>query len=296
MKNIFYFLLTVTCCIFLVDCSNNTVKSITGTRKDSTFVNYTQLLDSISSQSLLQFEQVDTLSKGNISSGSAIIVDYVAKLKNIQIKIPKIILADTNVQEIINIELNVTNLSGLTDEEVIQQRENYYDYDEDSLSNGTYSNDFGLQEIAYEVTKNSDSVLSINFIVTTVDYLLSATNGRYPVNHVYLNFDLNTGNQIKIEDMIRKNMMGTLLNICNKKLQTNYLKAKKENPDFHWYSYEGYKFEETNLSNFYFNEKGLCFYYDFNFMHCDAYASPDQTIELNKKELKELLLSNKYGL
>ena len=221
---------------------------------------------------------------------SAIIKEYVDTIKDIEIKIPIVILADEKVQEKINEKLTLENLTGLTIEEIKQQKEDYGDYANDSLIP-----DEGLLGIDYLLSKNSDCALSIKFSIEKISYLASAMEGKYPIRYLYLNFDLNTGDEIKIEDIIKKEMINKLYSICDKKLKENYLKAKKENSDL--FSMEAdYEFDKENLSNFYLGEKGLYFDYDFGFFHCDAYASPDQTIELNKKELKELLLSNKYGL
>ncbi|MBN8702230.1 MAG: hypothetical protein J0M08_04140 [Bacteroidetes bacterium] len=197
--------------------------------------------------------------------------------ETVVVNFPTIIYDNEKIEQIINETIIVEYLTSIFIEDTAQLK--------DSTATNFY------YTIEYEIKNNSDCILSIFISKTELDTTVSATNGFYSTTNNYLNFDLNTGSQIQINDIIRADKMGMLVELCNKKLQHNYSVAKKKNKEIYTINrYEGYKFATEDLSTFYFTNNALCFNWDFNFRHCDLYAAPNSLIEITKEELKQFLI------
>lgn len=96
----------------------------------------------------------------------------------------------------------------------------------------------------------------------------------------YYNFDLSTGNEIKINEILSKDFMKGIAKLAEKKLYAEYV-------DFEWF------FEKGNFpmnDNFAITPGGLLFY--FNSYELTNYAAGQQELFFTYKELEKYILKN----
>ena len=212
-------------------------------------------------------------------------VHYKDVLKNERFIIPHVVMANKKVQSAINAQLLPENYTALSIEGIRQQEAGHI---EDTDANR-------ISEIDPEVKYNANCILSMHMEVTEEAVIISASEGTYPISHNYLTFDLATGRQLHIADIIRKDKIKFLLQKLNKKLDRNYEITRIEyEGTYNVNGYSGYEFTVEDLDRFYFTRQGISFHYDFHFMRCDKAFEPNGIINLTNAELKPLVTNLKY--
>lgn len=203
-------------------------------------------------------------------------------LNDSNLTIPVVSLANKNISDLINAELDIEKISGYSMQDLEEQKKEQ----EDGIPGG-------LVSVSYEVEKNHDYVLSLRCYMEGC--------GAYCSNwNIERSFDLKTGKLIKIEDLIQPSSFNSLLKICNQKLNAQVDAAKEEHKkemsrdDME--IYEGIAFVKENLSAFIINDQGITFQYIFDFPHVMAFAEPNGYITVTKDELKDMLIKHQYGL
>jgi hypothetical protein len=203
-------------------------------------------------------------------------------LKDSNLTIPVVSLANKNISDVMNAELDIEKISGYSLQELEEQKKEQ----EDGIPGG-------LVSVSYEVEKNHDYVLSLRCYMEAC--------GAYCSNwNIEKCFDLKTGKLIKIDDIIQPSSMNALIKICNQKLNAQVDAAKEEHKkdmsrdDME--IYEGIAFVKENLANFVINDEGITFQYNFDFPHVMAFAEPNRYITVTKDELKDMLIKHQYGL
>jgi hypothetical protein len=131
-------------------------------------------------------------------------------------------------------------------------------------------------------SEQSYSILSKeNDVLTILDASYTFMGGAHGLGGItYHNFDLNTGKEIKINDVLSKNYKTGLAKLAEQKLNATYV-------DYQWF------FEEGNFllnDNFAITPGGLLFY--FNSYELTAYAYGQQELFFTYKELKKYILPN----
>lgn len=229
---------------------------------------------------------IKCMAQSKVVNTCSVKVLYTDVMNDGRLKVPKVVMANNRIADTINALLGPEPYTGFSIEALKHQEGRKI---EDSSENN-------INSIETEVKKNADCVLSLHIQVTEKTIILSATEGMYPVRNHYLNFDLRTGRQIQVEDIIDKQKIPLLLKTLDRKLHANYAAAKKKYPAvYRLNAYNEYAFTKENLPDFYFGKDGLYFYYDFHFMHCDADKAPNSIVHLTRKEL-HALGANRYGL
>lgn len=171
--------------------------------------------------------------------------------------------------------------------------------EEEGSEDGAEEN--GVAAIVPYVHKNGDGMLSIELQVTEVAAVLSASEGFYPERHYFFNFDLASGNLIFPDSLVKRGQMPRLLHLYHKAAAKHFRRAaraygREAAPVFAQGFLPDTTYETERLQQFYITDKGLCFYYDYGFMHCDAGVAPDPVLCMPKRKLKRLLVRHRYGL
>lgn len=121
--------------------------------------------------------------------------------------------------------------------------------------------------------------------------------GAYPSSHTgYINYNLKTGDTLRIQDVVADGKMDVLLQLCNQKLQQNIDDNRKqlvvgdglEDAEWHIKEYPP-QFTKDNINNFYVSDAGIMFRYEFDFPHVMQGMEPDGDISVSKDELRPLL-------
>lgn len=124
--------------------------------------------------------------------------------------------------------------------------------------------------------------------------------GAYPSSHIgYINYNLKTGDTLRIQDVVVEGEMDVLLQLCNQKLQQNIDDNRKqlvagdglEDAEWHITEYPP-QFTQDNINNFYISDTGITFRYEFDFPHVMQGMEPDGDISVSKDELRQLLNSD----
>ncbi|MEN9649621.1 MAG: hypothetical protein RL094_588 [Candidatus Parcubacteria bacterium] len=161
--------------------------------------------------------------------------------------------------------------------------------------NDIQSEEHGIVEMDYSVNYDKNNILSLSIGVDTM--------GAYPDYFTSnFNFDVRTGKQIKLEDIIAPRKIDALISLLNTKLAANvedaYKFARVNNPD----NREGectvdtikeqlpdsVKFDK-NAIDMSITSEGIAFYFEYGFAHVVRACQPEQVARMTYKELKEYL-------
>jgi len=119
----------------------------------------------------------------------------------------------------------------------------------------------------------------------------SQTGGAHPATFIkYFSFDLNTGKQLKLSDLIIEKKLDELNLLAEKKFRKN-----NNFTDTTDYQQKGYFVENGNLklnNNFMVTPEGLSFLY--NSYEIAPYSMGSTKIKLGKDEIKNFLKNNYY--
>jgi len=140
-----------------------------------------------------------------------------------------------------------------------------------------------LEEASYQVRYNEKGIFSIS--------LSMSGTGAYPsIYEKEIVLDLKTGNRIKPQDIF-SNLNG-LSALLKKKQQAEIkeaireIKSDPENDDFDTTSYfENADFKVENLNEFFINDKGVTFVYEYGFPHVARALAPEGRYFLSWAEL-----------
>lgn len=147
----------------------------------------------------------------------------------------------------------------------------------------------GLTEFEVDTTYYGHCILGIRYDLEWM--------AAYPSSHIgYINYNLETGDTLRIQDVVATNKMDVLLQLCNKKLQQNIDDNRKqlvagdglEDAEWHIKEYPPL-FTKDNINNFYLSNAGITFRYEFDFPHVMQGMEPDGDINCTKEELRPLL-------
>ncbi len=147
----------------------------------------------------------------------------------------------------------------------------------------------GLTGFEVDTTYYGHCILGISY---RLDWM-----GAYPSSHIgYINYNLKTGDTLRIQDVVTAGKMEALLQLCNQKLQQNIDENRKqlvagdglEDAERHIKEYPPL-FTTDNINNFYISTEGITFRYEFDFPHAMQGMEPDGDIKITKEELRPLL-------
>lgn len=150
----------------------------------------------------------------------------------------------------------------------------------------------GLTAFETDTTYYGHCILGISY---RLDWM-----GAYPSSHTgYINYNLKTGDTLRIQDVVAEGEMDALLQLCNQKLQQNIDDNRKqlvagdglEDAEWHIKEYPP-QFTQDNINNFYISDTGITFRYEFDFPHVMQGMEPDGDISVSKDELRQLLNSD----
>lgn len=150
----------------------------------------------------------------------------------------------------------------------------------------------GLTRFIVDTTYNAHCILGIRYNLEWI--------GAYPLSYTgYVNYNLKTGDTLRIQDVVAIDKMDALLQLCNKKLQKNIddnriqLVAGDGLEDAEWHIKEyPPQFTTDNINNFYISNEGITFRYEFDFPHVMQGMEPDGDIKITKEELRPMLNSD----
>ncbi|HEY9177209.1 MAG TPA: hypothetical protein VIN07_05940 [Flavipsychrobacter sp.] len=121
--------------------------------------------------------------------------------------------------------------------------------------------------------------------------------GAYPSAYIgYLNYNMRTGDTLRMQDVVQMGSMDELLKLCNDKLNRNIINNRKElvagdgleDADRHLSNYPAV-FTTENINNYYLSDSGITFFYVFEFPHVMQAMEPDGEVFLNRAELGPIL-------
>lgn len=141
----------------------------------------------------------------------------------------------------------------------------------------------GLVASSYAVNYNQNEILSISLIL---DYIRS-----YPSEIIknYV-FDLESGEKLEINSLIKEEKQSELVEVCNQKLQENIQKAienrNQKNLDIPLDKFKG-EFKKENFANYVLSDKGLEFFYDFDFEQASKAFAPSSYIFVSFEEINK---------
>lgn len=194
---------------------------------------------------------------------------------------PIVILKDTTATHKIKACLTLLNVTGYSPEEIKQQKE---DYKKDSLMQG-------LTDLNFEVTYNTNCLLSMSFFIGTMGAHASGFSAYY-------NFDVSTGDSVFIYKLLDETKINTLVKLCNDAIQKRIATSKKEHAtdDFVLEQLTDKKFTRADLSVCYITNTHVVFVFNFGFPHVIQSAEPDNFIKIPREEFRKYLKINPYSL
>lgn len=213
---------------------------------------------------------------------------YIAQLNVFQestysprITVPKVVLGDTRVAEIINNKLNFKSVTGYSKEEV--QAEVAKSEEHHGMIHGILSSDFAQKY-------NRENILCLR---VSNQYL---THNHSTVVKFYT-FDLKTGDMILGKDLLNPFTTKDLIELCDSLLKDNINRKIKEigieeyNKNYHLF--RNHKFDIQHLDNFFIEESTIVFFYDFDFPREKQDLMPTPELAFSFEKIKKYL--NKKG-
>ncbi len=190
------------------------------------------------------------------------------------VTVPKVSAANKGLQKRLSYLLSAEKLTGRT---VDGLNELIKEYKENMMPHG-------IVEYDYDVNYNKNCLLSL----TGVKVTLGAHFYYYQEN---INLELSSGLDVQITDIIKKDKMEQLAELCNQKLQeaiNNTIDADylKDTPDL-VNMLKSNKFTVNNLSQFIIRDDNLVFFYDYALPHVYRHATPDTDISFHFDDLKD---------